>query len=414
MLKRAGFMVFCIGLWLGLGVGGLPKPDLSLPVQSGKPARGPSPTMLEPDFVSSVAFNPPFSGCGGEQVPVMQESFEQEVVDLVNQERASHGLPPLKQVEELSRAARYHAADMAFDDYFQHDTYDRVNGNLVKYCNWMERIAVYYPYNYIALGENIAAGPHTPQNVFHGWMNSTTHRTNILSANFYEIGVGYYLIEGEYTPYWVQDFGRSRERYPLLIQQDAAITYQPEVNLFIYGDWQEMRLRNDSSAWADWQPFQSSFAWSLERVAGERSVTAELRSGRITHLTSDTILLEQLNGLSEELHFYYSTEDQSVHPDFYTLLPELNGSDSDFSWQLSQEGEWFQVAPNQGDFQQALTVTPGSLSSLQPGVYFGEVILTVTYPLGVINSPYTIKTFLYINDPSFQSIFLPLLIREQW
>src|SRR5512139_3091766 len=112
---------------------------------------------------------PEFSGCGGINQPVVNADYEQQVVDLVNTERANRGLPPYKRVTELDEAARYHSADLGQDDYFSHDTYDRVGGNLVYVCDTWTRLGTYYTG---AMGENIAYGYSTPQGVMNGWMNS--------------------------------------------------------------------------------------------------------------------------------------------------------------------------------------------------------------------------------------------------
>ncbi len=97
---------------------------------------------------------PEFSGCGGINQPVVNADYEQEVVDLVNTERANRGLPPYKRVTALDEAARYHSADLGQDNYFSHDTYDRSGGNLVFVCDTWTRIGKYYSG---ATGENISA-----------------------------------------------------------------------------------------------------------------------------------------------------------------------------------------------------------------------------------------------------------------
>lgn len=131
---------------------------------------------------------PDFSGCGGINQPVANADFEQQVVDIVNTERANRGLPPYKRVTALDEAARYHSADLGLDNYFSHDTYDRSGGSLIFVCDTWARIDTYYTG---ALGENIAGGYSTPQSVMNAWMNSTGHRNNILSTSSREIGVGY-------------------------------------------------------------------------------------------------------------------------------------------------------------------------------------------------------------------------------
>lgn len=145
-----------------------------------------------------------YSGCGGEVVSPQNSAYEQQVIDLVNQERTSRGLKPLKYSEGLTRAARYQAADMSQDNYFSHDTKDHVGGQLVKVCGPWDRIAKYYSG---ANGENAAAGYSTPAAVVQGWMNSQGHKDNILNPSTRAIGVGFYQGSGDYRYYWVQDFG---------------------------------------------------------------------------------------------------------------------------------------------------------------------------------------------------------------
>jgi uncharacterized protein YkwD len=145
-----------------------------------------------------------FSGCGGEVVSVQNQSYEQQVIELVNQERTSRGLTPLEYSEGLTRAARYQAADMSQDNYFSHDTLDRSGGQLNWVCGPWDRIASYYTG---ANGENAAAGYSTPAAVISAWMNSEGHRNNILNPSTQAIGVGFYQGSGDYRYYWVQDFG---------------------------------------------------------------------------------------------------------------------------------------------------------------------------------------------------------------
>ncbi len=224
-------------------------------------------------------------GCGGQNPPVTHAAYEQRVVELVNAQRASEGLSPLKLNVELSNAARFHAVDMYEDDYFKHDTYDKVDGALVLTCQWFERIRSYLPTG--ATGENIAWGYPSPEAVVEGWMASPGHRQNIL-GDYWEIGVGYY------ETVWVQDFARHSQRFPLLINMDAAVTTSRQVTLYLYGDWDEMRLRNDGGEWSAWQPFQREPTWQLSGNPGLRRVEAEVRKGASTYVSSDEIEL-QLN-----------------------------------------------------------------------------------------------------------------------
>jgi uncharacterized protein YkwD len=146
-----------------------------------------------------------YTGCGGEIAPVTNADFEQEVVYLINMERSSRGLPPLKRVPELDDAARYHAYDLGEDNYFSHDTMDRIDGELKTVCSAWDRIIPYYtPPEWQWLGETIAGGQSTPKDVLTSLMGSEPHRAILLSPEMWEIGVGYHQTRDGRT-YWVQD-----------------------------------------------------------------------------------------------------------------------------------------------------------------------------------------------------------------
>lgn len=121
------------------------------------------------------------------------ESFEQEVIRLVNEIRRKNGLGTLTYNWELSRVARYKSMDMREKNYFSHTspTYGSP-GQMLKSFG--------IPYR--RYGENIAKGYRSPQAVVDAWMNSPGHRANILDTAFTQIGVGYET-QGYY---WTQLF----------------------------------------------------------------------------------------------------------------------------------------------------------------------------------------------------------------
>ena len=123
------------------------------------------------------------------------KSIEQEILDLVNQERIEDGLPALTLNWELSRVARYKSQDMCDKNYFNHNspTYGSPFDMLKK-----------FNIDYRSAGENIAKGQKTARAVMNSWMNSSGHRANILNRNFKELGVGYYKKDG--ATYWTQLF----------------------------------------------------------------------------------------------------------------------------------------------------------------------------------------------------------------
>jgi uncharacterized protein YkwD len=270
---------------------------------AGLLASSSSPAGAEPPLPPAVAIEgtPAFydTGCSGTPPAPTNAAWEQEVVELVNQERKGNGVPPLKLVASLTDAARWYTKDMVDDDYFgpDHDTYDRVGGNLVRVCAWNARIGAFYSGG--TLAENIAAGYPSPQAAVTAWMGSSGHRANILSASLWEIGVGY-RSGASYGHYWAQDFGRRSGVYPVVINDEAAGTDSRDVTLYVYGAWTEMRIRNDNDAFTAWQPFSSTVAWTLANVDGLRTVNVEMRTGATTVAASDTITLS-LSGCAPNL-----------------------------------------------------------------------------------------------------------------
>jgi uncharacterized YkwD family protein len=119
--------------------------------------------------------------------------FEQEVVELTNQERAKQGLSPLKIDTELSKVAREKSRDMASNGYFAHNS-----PSYGSPFDMMKQFGI----SYSTAGENIAKGQRTPEEVVNAWMNSEGHRANIMNANFTHIGVGYV----EQGNHWTQQF----------------------------------------------------------------------------------------------------------------------------------------------------------------------------------------------------------------
>jgi uncharacterized protein YkwD len=232
------------------------------------------------------------TGCGGKITPATNNDFEQAIVEQTNQIRMKAGLSPLKRVDELNNSARYHAADMDMDNYFSHNTFDRKNDVTSEICDTWQRIGSFYP-DWLALAENIAAGQKTPEQAMNGWMNSPEHRENILSDHYWEIGVGFSKGEGKYRYYWVQNFGRSQDRFPLVINGEQAKTSQRMVSIYMYGEWDSFRLKNDGGDWGDWQSFTTKFDWLLPETPGMHTVSAEMRGKLQNASASDSIELSQ-------------------------------------------------------------------------------------------------------------------------
>jgi hypothetical protein len=126
-------------------------------------------------------------------------AYEEDVLLLVNQERANHGLPPLVMDDRLLTAAQGHALDMATNNFMSHTGSDGSSAR--------DRI-VAAGYTGPSWGENVAAGFSTPGSVVSAWMGSPGHRANILNPGFEHIGVGWSWSGATvYGSYWAQSFG---------------------------------------------------------------------------------------------------------------------------------------------------------------------------------------------------------------
>ena len=119
---------------------------------------------------------------------VQKEDMAWEVLDIVNRERAANGLSPLTMDKGLMQTAQLRATEIS--DVYSHTRPDGTS------CGTA------FPSGQNAMGENIAMGQRTPEEVVNGWMNSEGHRANILNNTFTQIGVGYV----ENGHYWTQMF----------------------------------------------------------------------------------------------------------------------------------------------------------------------------------------------------------------
>lgn len=134
------------------------------------------------------------------EVPDNDAALVNRVLELINVERAKYDLPPVTMNPLLSQIAADFCCDMIEGGFFPKDhinpdtgegTYDR---------------AVKGGYEFLAVGENLAAGQTSPEEAVTDWLNSPEHRNIILGAQWSEVGIAV-RIGGEYGVYWVQEFG---------------------------------------------------------------------------------------------------------------------------------------------------------------------------------------------------------------
>lgn len=125
-------------------------------------------------------------------------AWRTRIIDLVNQERTSRGLGAVTYNAMLEAQASDYACEMIVGNFFDHVS--PVTGSTLG-----DR-AVQFGYDYQIIGENLAAGQTSPEQVMQEWMASEHHRDNILNPQFIELGVGIRR-GGSYGTYWVQEFG---------------------------------------------------------------------------------------------------------------------------------------------------------------------------------------------------------------
>jgi len=131
-----------------------------------------------------------------------------DVLRLVNEARQRGGVcgtqrfaatAALAWDDRLAAAALAHSSDMAQHDYFDH--VDRRGSGVAERAHQQG-----YPWR--AIGENIAAGQGSAQQVVAGWLASPGHCANILSPDFREMGAAYAVNpQAAMEIYWTQVFG---------------------------------------------------------------------------------------------------------------------------------------------------------------------------------------------------------------
>lgn len=149
-----------------------------------------------------------------------------EMLTEVNKQRADHGLAPLTMNSQLSQAASGKAANMFQNNYWAHFGPDGTTP-------W--QFIRGSGYDYIDAGENLAKGFTNSSDVVNAWMNSPTHRANVLSPKYHDIGFAVVpgVLEGEDTVLVVQMFGSRDEVETAQVEVEpvaAQVVVQETVN----------------------------------------------------------------------------------------------------------------------------------------------------------------------------------------
>lgn len=155
-----------------------------------------SPASVRPRI---VAAGPDKAGTSATPA-VNPADLERTTFDLLNQQRAAFALPALAWCDEVARIARLHSENMARHQFFSHQGADGL---------WVHQRADRSGLSrWTSIGENIAynRGYADPAAfAVSGWMNSSSHRENILGARWKESAVGV-AIAGDGAVYFTQVF----------------------------------------------------------------------------------------------------------------------------------------------------------------------------------------------------------------
>ncbi len=124
----------------------------------------------------------------------------EKVIEDTNQKRAEKGLSPLTINSKLNEAAQRKAGDMFAFNYWAHTS----PSGRTPWAFFQE-----VGYKYLYAGENLARDFMDSDSVVEAWMNSPTHKDNLLNPNYKEIGLAVVngSLNGAQTTLVVQLFG---------------------------------------------------------------------------------------------------------------------------------------------------------------------------------------------------------------
>ena len=143
------------------------------------------------------------AGCGAQNpaspcaTPTQADALAEQLFRLMNMERALADLDPLGWDDQLAKVAQAYACHMIEGGFFGHvDPVSKTAPN--------HRLTL-AGYEFIVMGENLAVGPTTAAEVFDRWMDSPSHRDNILSLEWTRVAIGVRADEDDVL-YWVMEF----------------------------------------------------------------------------------------------------------------------------------------------------------------------------------------------------------------
>ncbi|MEB3356038.1 MAG: CAP domain-containing protein [Synechococcales bacterium] len=181
---------------------GTPPAPNPAPTPSPTPAPNPAPTPSPAPAPNPTSLPKAFTGD--------TDRFDQQVLNLVNQERTRQGLAPLKLNNKLDTAADRHARNMAEQDFFSHTGKDGSSPT--------DRVTK-TGYSAELVQQNIGGGQTSPQALINTFLQNPATRARILSANVTEMGLGYARMPNDggsvrFGNYWTQVFAAPKGQSP--------------------------------------------------------------------------------------------------------------------------------------------------------------------------------------------------------
>lgn len=162
--------------------------------------------QLDLKFPESQKMDSHFYGLpsGQEYIAPQLKDKEIKMLDLINEERKKMGLSIVLLDSALSAACRYHAYDMATQNYVDHQGYDLGEDGKLYFANSVfDRIRQFYNKTFV-ISENISWGDRTAKEAFKGWYESKGHYKNLFNPKNRVVGIGVVYIEkSKYGYYWV-------------------------------------------------------------------------------------------------------------------------------------------------------------------------------------------------------------------
>lgn len=144
------------------------------------------------------------------------------LVEFANKDREAVGITTLQWDPLLTEAAYLKAKDMAENGYFAHTSPDGITP-----WYWLEKVG----YDFSYAGENLAVNFSDSAKLYAAWVNSPSHKANIMSYNFTRIGIAQAtgLYKGKEATFVVQFFAKPRAIKTVLKEQTEVKTPVTEV-----------------------------------------------------------------------------------------------------------------------------------------------------------------------------------------